>query len=145
MKVSGRFLPLSLAFFLIATSGIARAGSTLDPYDYIKAPAGKKEKAAKARPELPAVDDVAEPKTYVNMSFKGVEDPDQQKKKGLLSKVVPKVPKVPGVGGLTAPIKTASSGVVKGGKAIGGGIASGAKAPVGLAKKGATVIGSGFK
>ncbi len=128
-----RFVPLSLVFFLAATTGGAKAGTSLDPYSYIKAPAGTAPAKKKVAPAAaaPQAEDETELKQYVTVKFAD-KDAEEMKKKGLIGKMMPG--KMPGVGSITAPFAK-----------IGGGIANGAKASGNFAKKGATVVGTGFK
>ncbi len=64
MKPSRRYLPLSTAILLIATTGSAFAGSALDPYAHI---AGPKQETKKQKDEddAPVIDKVSKPTTYV--------------------------------------------------------------------------------
>ncbi len=141
MIATRRYLPISLALFLAASStGSAYAGSVLDPYAHIKAPQSQaqKKKIEKEKLSMPvAADEVEQPTTYVTMPMGNFsEEPNAANKKtGILGKVA----------GMAAPFKTAGANVAKGSKKIGTQIASGAKASGDMAKKSATVIGTGFK
>lgn len=135
MNASRRYLPLSLMLLLATSVSSANAGSFLDPYSHIKAPAGTapKKKFLQQQKEpaiVPQADEVATPTTYVTMPMGHLADENAAEKKpsGLLGRTI-------------APFKAASNSVAKSGKFL----ANGAKASGEMAKKSGTLIGGGFK
>lgn len=133
MNASRRYLPLSLMLLLATSVGSANAGSFLDPYSHIKAPAGTapKKKFLQQDKEpaiVPRADEVTETKTYVMAPLGEVAEEGAPKNNaghgGLLSKTM-------------APFKKAGSSVAKSGSVI----ANGAKASAGMAKKSGSMIG----
>src|SRR5262245_40287568 len=127
MNSSSRYIPLSLVLFIAATTGSAQAGSTLDPYAHIRPPQSASEKQQKQllplgkkkvenQPVVRSADEVEQPTTYVTMPMGNLSDGDNKKGPGLFGK------SIPGVGGIAAPFKAASAGIVKGSQKIGGGI-----------------------
>lgn len=133
MHSSRRYLPLSLALLLAASTSAAQAGSSLDPYAHIKKPApvaGKK----KSDVHVPNLDDM-ETTTYTTtiMGSKHFEEPKEEKKGGRFG--------LPKVGGIPNPFKGAGSAVASGTKKFGGGL----KKTGEIAKGGASSIGSGVK
>jgi hypothetical protein len=131
MNSSRVYLPLSLAILLAASTTAARAGSSLDPYSYVKAPkSATTDKKKNSTAVVPQVDDMDAPTTYVTMPKDHFEEAQAEKKGGLFAKV----PGLPKMGGVAAPFK----GMANGSKKLGSGIAN-------ATKKSTTVIGSGLK
>lgn len=133
MDATKRFLPLSLALMLVGAMGPASANSVLDPYAHIQAP---QPAAKKKAPEIPTVDNVVTPSTYVTMPM---GDLSGEKKEvgggGILGTVLSPFSSMGDLtGGAGNAFKAAGQGMVSGTKKIGSGIA-----------KGASVIGQGVK
>ncbi|MGD9680022.1 MAG: hypothetical protein AB7W16_02455 [Candidatus Obscuribacterales bacterium] len=128
MDATKRFLPLSLALMLVGAIGPASANSLLDPYAHIQAP---QPAAKKKAPEVPAIDNVVTPQTYVTMPM---GDLSEEKKEGgggggIIGTMLSPFS---GMGDLTGgagnAFKAAGHGMVSGTKMIGSGIAKGASA-----------------
>lgn len=133
MDATKRFLPLSLALMLVGAMGPATANSVLDPYAHIQAPQPAVKKKA---PEVPTVDNMATPQTYVTMPM---GDLSAEKKEagggGIIGTMLSPFSSMGDLtGGAGSAFKAAGQGMVSGTKKIGSGIA-----------KGASAIGQGVK
>ncbi len=133
MNASRRYLPLSLMLLLAASVGSANAGSYLDPYSHIKAPAGNAPKKKFLQQEkesnvIPQADEANAGKTYVMAPLGEVAEDGAKKDNGGGGGFFGKT-----IGG----IKGVGSGVAKSGSIL----AKGAKASGGMAKKSGTMIG----
>lgn len=132
MKSKRLYLPLSMVLVLVCSAQDAQANSTLDPYAHVKAPEPSKQKSV----NIPSVDDVTSPQSYVTMPM-GSDKTESSGIMGLTKKTMAapgKMIKKAGSSSMALFPKSAGDTLSKSGKVLGNGFA-----------KSASVIGSGLK